>query len=508
MELVYLWVEDYKNIKKQGFNFSPNFECEFFPGYEKYTDKNGEEKKRLKNNCELKITPKENLLKDFFGENIKVTAIVGENGSGKSSLIEEMLNIQIIGSIIIYKKNGIVYIETKRSINVITSLEYKIIDKYSRVNFIYLNSDILKTANIFNTSSWMQSGTYSSNVYIKKLKDNAESENIDENLKRFTEKYKHYYYDLEYFQKEIYKLLLVTFSQNIPFSFDYIPHTILLSVKQENITALNDENLKLKNYCNGIEIQGEIEILSFFEKYFKNQEELFFDAVKKNLIGILIFDNKGRNLFHLSSGERKLFVEMLIIYEAIKNNDTDDNLLLLDEPDLALHPNWQKKYMKKLINLLSIFHTKRFHIIVTSHSPFILSDLPKENVIFLEKGKQVYPFEEGKQTFGANIHTLLSHGFFMKEGFMGEFAKEKIDKSIKYLNQKAISKEELDYCENIVSIIGEPIIKRELQRMLKNKMELSNKTEIDKIREKVDTLTKELEESSKRLEELENKDKK
>ncbi|XOB61761.1 hypothetical protein ACMC56_14355 [Campylobacterota bacterium DY0563] len=62
--------------------------------------------------------------------------------------------------------------------------------------------------------------------------------------------------------------------------------------------------------------------------------------------------------------------------------------------------------------------------------------------------------------------------------------------------------------QNIISIIGEPIIKRELQRMLKNKMELSNKEEIDKIREKVDTLTKELEESSKRLEELENKDKK
>ncbi|WP_321312427.1 hypothetical protein [Halarcobacter sp.] len=29
MELVYLWVEDYKNIKKQGFNFSPRFEYEY-----------------------------------------------------------------------------------------------------------------------------------------------------------------------------------------------------------------------------------------------------------------------------------------------------------------------------------------------------------------------------------------------------------------------------------------------------------------------------------------------
>ncbi|MDZ7818513.1 MAG: hypothetical protein U5K55_07810 [Aliarcobacter sp.] len=38
--------------------------------------------------------------------------------------------------------------------------------------------------------------------------------------------------------------------------------------------------------------------------------------------------------------------------------------------------------------------------------------------------------------FGANIHTLLSHGFFMKDGLMGEFAKGKIDLAIKYLNQK------------------------------------------------------------------------
>jgi len=33
MELVYLWVEDYKNIKKQGFNFSPWFHCEYNNDY-------------------------------------------------------------------------------------------------------------------------------------------------------------------------------------------------------------------------------------------------------------------------------------------------------------------------------------------------------------------------------------------------------------------------------------------------------------------------------------------
>lgn len=72
MELVYLWVEEYKNIKNQGFNFSPRFECEF----------DGEN-----------LTINEN--KDYmsiFPDNINVTAIVGENGSGKSCVLDLINN--------------------------------------------------------------------------------------------------------------------------------------------------------------------------------------------------------------------------------------------------------------------------------------------------------------------------------------------------------------------------------------------------------------------------------
>jgi len=54
MELIYLWVEKYKNIEKQGFNFSPKFECSYDEGSK-----------------ELTIDEKEHL-KNFFGENINV----------------------------------------------------------------------------------------------------------------------------------------------------------------------------------------------------------------------------------------------------------------------------------------------------------------------------------------------------------------------------------------------------------------------------------------------------
>lgn len=145
---------------------------------------------------------------------------------------------------------------------------------------------------------------------------------------------------------------------------------------------------------------------------------------------------------------------------------------------------------------------KNYHFIFISHSPFLLSDLPKQNVIFLEKDEKTgkcinATYKVDINPFGANIHTLLSHGFFMKDGLMGEFAKSKIDDVINYLDGKKSEIKNDEDAQNITDIIGKPIIKRELQRMLKNKMELSNKTEIDAIEEEIKLLTKRLEDLEK-----------
>ena len=95
MELVYLWIASYKNIEKQGFNFSPRFECKFYDKYE-VREANNYKKEMLLNNCKLEIIDKEitkeDYVKNFFGENINITTIVGKNGVGKSSLLEILSN--------------------------------------------------------------------------------------------------------------------------------------------------------------------------------------------------------------------------------------------------------------------------------------------------------------------------------------------------------------------------------------------------------------------------------
>ena len=63
MELVYLWVEDYKNIKRQGFNFSPRFRCEYDEDTKELIVIDKEE-------------TKEPYLKNFFSDNINIIGIL------------------------------------------------------------------------------------------------------------------------------------------------------------------------------------------------------------------------------------------------------------------------------------------------------------------------------------------------------------------------------------------------------------------------------------------------
>ncbi len=95
MELLYVWVEEYGNIRKQGFNFSPNYWFEVDEN-NNLLDKTEERRREGK----LREQPK-----NFFGDKISnITAIVGKNGSGKSTLLD-FINMDICNGITIIKKD-------------------------------------------------------------------------------------------------------------------------------------------------------------------------------------------------------------------------------------------------------------------------------------------------------------------------------------------------------------------------------------------------------------------
>jgi hypothetical protein len=147
--------------------------------------------------------------------------------------------------------------------------------------------------------------------------------------------------------------------------------------------------------------------------------------------------------------------------------------LLIDEGEAGFHPQWQSQYLFNLTNFVRyLFVEYKVQIILTSHSPFIVSDLPKENLIFLEKENsycKVVSFNE-EQTFGANIHSLLSNQFFMQDGVIGKFAKTKLQEELKPLldkNQKNVDESRL---RKIIALIGEPVLQSKLNEILNSKL--------------------------------------
>lgn len=110
--------------------------------------------------------------------------------------------------------------------------------------------------------------------------------------------------------------------------------------------------------------------------------------------------------------------------------------VIFDEIELYFHPEMQRNFISTLLHglqQLPLTGIRSLHFMIVTHSPFVLSDLPIQNILFLEKGGKKADKSE-VASFGANIHTMLVNSFFLKGGAMGQFAKETIVKIIDQVN--------------------------------------------------------------------------
>lgn len=145
--------------------------------------------------------------------------------------------------------------------------------------------------------------------------------------------------------------------------------------------------------------------------------------------------------------------------------------IVFDEIELYAHPDFQRKFINDLLKALNSIEnlSQNLNLIFITHSPFILSDIPKQNVLFLEDGKPK-DFKD-KNTFGANITDLLADSFFIGDGLIGDFAKEKIEEIIDWLNKIIKVKDEIKILEfnNIDNRNNEELTKKynDIEEILK-----------------------------------------
>lgn len=160
----------------------------------------------------------------------------------------------------------------------------------------------------------------------------------------------------------------------------------------------------------------------------------------------------------------------------VSRENKRDVVVFADEAETTLHPEWQRGLFWNLLWFFENFAPDfRIHLIVASHSPVFLSDIPVGHCVFLEraKGKDGYfthtvdILEKARglnftNTFAANIFDLYYLSFFLEEGTIGKFASMKLK-----LLQDPESGMEQKEKQAVVSLVGDSFVRTYLRNGLK-----------------------------------------
>lgn len=197
---------------------------------------------------------------------------------------------------------------------------------------------------------------------------------------------------------------------------------------------------------------------------------------------VLINSNGNFEFWDLSAGEQERFrIAGWLVKKMcyIENN----SILLEDDICQCAHPNWSKDFLYDYINILLqlkkiLKQTKKItNIVITTHSPFILSDVSKYNIEYLQKNKENTTLE--KETFAGNIGEMFNEAFFMTST-IGKYSEELIKEIIRYIDKgkskSAIIKDD-ETCKKIINTVGDRILRFLLLDKFenrKNKIETNN----------------------------------
>lgn len=594
MKLLYLWVKKYKNLENLEFYFLPNHRIF---------------KNEKENTISLRIEKKDNDFFRLFDSNIDYTAIVGENGTGKSNLLEIICEYSNIGKYsdiftIFIDKEKYYYFHNNEKIkinpytpdtadeNYILKKDIKKLNSISNETILYTevpSKHIFETKTISNISFWNKVQIkqqefikkfivenfdedhhlyYSNNFNLKNLDEenfndillNKSIEIIKNSLQLKQLKLKkhlkfspdigkeeselEFTFDHENFNeidpvdvKKVTKIVLYTIISNFKFN-DEDSGLILEFIEElDNILYISVEEEGNWSYNTVIDlIQNEAYIPIFKSKDLTNivDEVKKFETEYKSLINKLnkdinfttsIYKNKAVlsiNLevcsiklieqlelfntyltfpifsitwkFELSAGEESFLYLFASLYEKLieKNlNEKKSITIVIDEIEAFLHPNWQKLFIDSINTFLNLELFKKFdfHIILTTHSPFLLSDLTDGNIIYLQKDKNNLSKNVSNEitidTFAGNIHELLTHSFFMDgKTQIGLFSKNKIEKVIQLISHTDdLSEQDHKFCIKTISIIGEPVLQKRLLSMYNDKLKRISTKNTDVLKE-------------------------
>lgn len=279
--------------------------------------------------------------------------------------------------------------------------------------------------------------------------------------------------------------------KNVLQEIEYETFRVKLSSRLGILQAFNF--LSTKSNYRDFGSSGTILLKDYLEKlqYMMSVEE---HSIPQNIIEYLFppcfntdvnfeIDGSDVKFNHMSSGERQMLYSLANIVYFLQNVDHMDAVngvyrykfvnIILEEIELYLHPAYQQDFIHRLLGIIGSTHFDRIegiNICLVTHSPFLLSDIPKCNILYLIDG---HPVDRSniKESFGANINDILHDSFFLNKGFMGSNTKEILKDLIIFLSDSnPVCKYHwnIDVAKRIIDLIGDPLLKIQMERQLDN----------------------------------------
>ena len=153
------------------------------------------------------------------------------------------------------------------------------------------------------------------------------------------------------------------------------------------------------------EFYGSLMIQDLFSSFYNllpNQVISFMDTLLcDDLLGeVNVTWGEGLSVDRLSEGEKQLILTVGLSLVLNKQN----LLFLYDEPDVSLHPKWQQEFIASIRKGLD----DESMAIITTHSPNIVSDLKNQNLHLIRKGKAV---TKALKYYGRTVDNILGDYF-------------------------------------------------------------------------------------------------
>jgi len=275
--------------------------------------------------------------------------------------------------------------------------DYKILKDFE-CNFTDKDGDILNTVVIagINGSGKTSILELISNFFMKNRKLPSFKDYIEINIKndglldsfnlianneaqtRINRKYKPTITSSEVFQNDIKKI-----SNDIQtFFLEFAKENENLSFKEIKEKAINDINSTFEN----LELVTKFKGLSDDIK----QEPIFENLNSDNI-----------KLKDLSTGEQQLYIRAL----GFKMMKLKNSIILVDEPELSLHPNWQNSILEIYQKIAKEGDNQ---LIITTHSPHIINSTSYKNLIFLiEENNKIVSKKFNSPPLDRDINTII-----------------------------------------------------------------------------------------------------